>query len=239
MPDADIKVSAYSFLPPLALATRGNTTERVQSVLREAIIEGDLAPGADIDKQEVCERLGVSRFPVSEALGRLQTEGLVEILPQRATRVTRIRIADVRQSTFIRRALEAETVRALAARADAGLLAQMDRNLRYQRAAIDAGDRRGFHTLDLEFHLTLQDALGFNRVKAAVEAARAGLDRARRLLGSPRRHAMSLAEHEAVVEAIRAGDSAAAGRAMEAHVDAVVTELIAFAEGNPGIFEDA
>lgn len=238
MPASDIKASTYPFLLPLGITSRGGTTERVQKLLRDAIIEGDLAPGTDIDKQEICERLGVSRFPVSEALGRLQGEGLVEILPQRGTRVTRIRIADVRQNTFIRRALEAETVRVLAHSVDEQLLARLDRNVRYQHSAIAADDRRGFHALDLEFHQILLDTLAFGRVKVAVDAARASLDRVRRLLWSPRRHAVTLAEHEAVVAALRLHDSEAAGHAMEAHLDAVVTELMAFAQQNPGIFED-
>jgi DNA-binding GntR family transcriptional regulator len=233
------KAARYPFLSPIGQTGRGGTTDRVQAILREAIIGADLAPGTDIDKQEICDRLGVSRFPVSEALARLQAEGLVEILPQRGTRVTLIRLADVRQNTFIRRALEAETVRSLARSPAGAPLAELDRNLRYQRAAVAANDRLGFHALDLEFHQLLVDALGFGRVKATVEAARGSLDRVRRLLSSPRRHAVSLSEHEAIVTALRNRDATAAGRAMEAHLDAVVTELLAFARDNPGRFEDA
>ena len=238
MPPLPVKASSYGFLTPLGLTSRGGTTERVTAALREAIISSDLAPGTDLDKQEICERLGVSRFPVSEAFGRLQAEGLVEILPQRGTRVSRIRIAEVRQATFIRRALEAEAVRHLARATPAGLLEDLDANLGGQRDAVAAEDRRAFHGLDLALHQTLLDALAFGRVKAAVEAARASLDRVRRLLSSPRRHAVSFSEHETIVEAIRRGDADAAGRAMEAHLDSVVTELMAFAKDDPTIFED-
>ena len=237
MSDAAVKAS-YAFLEPLALMGRGGTTERVLAALREAIIGFELAPGADIDKSAICERLGVSRFPVSEALARLQSEGLVEILPQRGTRVARIRLAEVRQSMFIRRALEAQAVRSLALDRGEKLLPTLDRNLRYQQAAAEAGGRRGFHMLDLEFHLILLDALGFARVKTAVEAARANLDRVRRLLSSPRHHALTLADHQAVVAALRADDADAAGKAMEMHLDSVITELVAFAAENPSLFED-
>lgn len=237
MSDAAVKAS-YVFLEPLGLTSRGSTTERVHAVLREAIIGFELAPGEDIDKLAICERLGVSRFPVSEALARLQNEGLVEILPQRGTRVSRIRLSDVRQSMFIRQALEAHAVRILALTRDDALLPTLERNLRYQKAAAAAGDRRGFHLLDLEFHLILLDGLGFARVKAAVDAARANLDRVRRLLSSPRRHALTLAEHEKIVAALAAGNAEAAGRAMEEHLDSVITELVAFAAENPTLFED-
>lgn len=238
MQDPDVKASPYAFLGSLEQSGRGGTTDRVQALLREAIVGFDLQPGADIDKQAICERLGVSRFPVSEALGRLQAEGLVEILPQRGTRVTRIRLADVRQNTFIRRALEAEAVRVLARAPTPALFAALDRSLRYQRSAVEAEDRRGFHVLDLEFHQILLDALAFTRVKTAVEAARASLDRVRRLLSTPRRQSVTLAEHEAIVRALQAHDSDEAGHCMERHLDAVVTELVAFARDNPAIFED-
>ena len=103
--------------------------QRVQDLIRDAIVRLELPPGTAIDKAALCAQLGVSRFPVSEALGRLAAEGFVEILPQRGTRVARIDLADCRQAMFIRRALEAETVRALAPRADAGLLAALEANL--------------------------------------------------------------------------------------------------------------
>ena len=124
--------SPYAFLPVLARSGRGGTVQRVQEVIREAIVRLELPPGSPIDKAALCMRLGVSRFPVSEALGRLAAEGFVEVLPQRGTRVARIDLADCRQAMFIRRALEAEAVRAIAPRADAVLLAALECNLREQ-----------------------------------------------------------------------------------------------------------
>src|ERR671927_178575 len=122
--------SPYAFLPSLAGQARGGTVQRVQDVIRDAIVRLDLPPGTAIDKAALCARLGVSRFPVSEALGRLAADGLVEVLPQRGTRVARIDLAECRQAMFIRRALEAEAMRAIAPRADAALLAALDQNLR-------------------------------------------------------------------------------------------------------------
>src|ERR1044072_6149068 len=115
----------YAFLPTLPRQGRGGTVQRVQEVIRDAIVRLELPPGTAIDKVALCARLGVSRFPVAEALGRLAAEGLVEVLPQRGTPVARIDLADCRQAMFIRRALEIEAVRAVAPRADAGLLAPL------------------------------------------------------------------------------------------------------------------
>ncbi|TDQ84432.1 DNA-binding GntR family transcriptional regulator [Dongia mobilis] len=232
------EAKSYDFLGDVSGPGRGGTTARVVEAIREAIVSLDLPPGTQLDKAALCTRLGVSRFPVSEALSRLQAEGLVEIRPQSGTIVARIRLADVRENLFIRRALEAEAVRSLAGTCRADLLDSLRRNLRYQKAAAEAGDRKGFHVLDLAFHDIIFQALGFERVKAMVESARLGLDRIRRLLSSRRRHELTFQEHEAVLQALAAHDGEAAARAMVAHLDAVMAELLTLAEAQPDIFAD-
>ena len=225
--------SPYAFLPPLTRQSRGGTVQRVQDVIRDAIVRLELPPGSAIDKAALCARLGVSRFPVSEALGRLASEGFVEVQPQRGTRVARIDLSDCRQAMFIRRALESEAIRAIVPRADAALLAALDRNVGEQEAALENDDVGRFHQLDLELHELLLDVLGYERVKHAVEAARASLDRARLFMCTPTRQLSTLAEHQAIVSAMKRRDSAAAARAMEAHLDAVMTELEDVAGRNP------
>lgn len=228
----------FGFIEPIKPAARGRVTEHVREVLREAIVRLDLKPGGFIDKKALASRLGVSLFPVTEALARLAQEGLVEVLPQRGTLVARIRMGDVRQAHFIRRALEAETVKTIAPAVTDATLAALNRNLRYQRAAVEGDDREGFHRLDLQFHATLQDALGFGRVRETVETARLGLERVRRMLSSPRRHAITYGEHVAIVEALSSRDAAASARAMEAHLDGVIAELLAFAATHPDVIEE-
>jgi GntR family transcriptional regulator, rspAB operon transcriptional repressor len=207
--------------------------QRVQELIRDAIVRLDLPPGTAIDKAALCAQLGVSRFPVSEALGRLAAEGFVEVLPQRGTRVARIDLADCRQAMFIRRALETEAMRALTPRADAALLAALETNLRNQEAALGEGQSVRFHELDLELHALLLDALGYERVKNAVEAARGSLDRARLFMCTPERKLSTLREHEAIVTALKRRDAEASVDAMEHHLDAVMTELLDFADRNP------
>ena len=82
MIDQNDKGAAYSFLPSFERGPRGETTAKVERVLRAAIVGLDFQPGEFIDKALVCARLGVSRFPVSEALGRLAAEGLGAHCPE-------------------------------------------------------------------------------------------------------------------------------------------------------------
>lgn len=216
----------------------GSATERAAEYLREKIATFELPPGASIDKAAICAELGLSRFPLTEALNRLKAEGLVDVKPQSGTSVARIRLVDARENMFLRRTLEGEVAAQVAALHSAPLRTELRRVLRFQKAAAEAMDRAGFHRHDLAFHDLLVDALGYRRVRSAIEAARLGLDRVRRLLQSPRRHAHTYAEHEAIVNALERGDPEGARRAMHHHLDAVWEELILFAAERPMVFAD-
>jgi GntR family transcriptional regulator, rspAB operon transcriptional repressor len=192
--------SPYPFLPALNRDKRGGTVQYIHDVIRDAIVRLEIPPGALIDKSALCERLGVSRFPVSEALGRLAEDGFVEILPQRGTRVTLINLADCREAMFIRRALESDSVRTIALRDDRALLNAIRSNVAAQHAAMKTDDRIAF-------------------------------------LCTPQRQASTIAEHERILEALRARDPEAAGRAMEEHLDMVMTELATFSATRPDVFE--
>jgi len=227
----------YAFLRPLSRRGRGGTMQRVQDAIRDAIVSLAFTPGEFIHKEAICKRLGVSRFPVSEALGRLADEGFVEVLPQRGTRVSRIDIASCRQSMFIRRALEGEATWLIAQRAPDRLIARLEQTLAEQKAAMERADGYQFAQLDIVFHDTLLNELGHERVKAVVDAARGSLDRTRLfLLRTPVRQNQSFLEHVAIVDALKAHDADAARQAMTQHLDRVLVELERRAAENPDIF---
>ena len=75
--------------------------------IRELVIEGDLEPGAKVPERILCERFGVSRTPLREALKTLASERLLELLPRRGARVARLSEDDVNQLFPIMGALEA------------------------------------------------------------------------------------------------------------------------------------
>jgi DNA-binding GntR family transcriptional regulator len=226
----------YKFLSTPVAPARGSVTASVTESLRHAIVTLELKPGETIDKPAICARLGVSRFPVSEALARLQTEGLVDILPQRGSVVSLVRVADAAEFMMIRKALESEAVRVLAGAPPAGLIADLERNLAAQRQAARRDDRDGFHAHDLAFHDLLFAALKLERLRTVIDSARANLDRARRLILDPRRLTKSLHEHEAIVAAIVAADPGRAATAMRSHIDNVMAEFLAFARQHPELF---
>jgi DNA-binding GntR family transcriptional regulator len=228
----------YKFLVGAGVPQRGSVTQSVTEQLRGAIVSLELKPGELLDKGAICARLGVSRFPVSEALARLQAEGLVEIMPQRGSMVSRVRIGEVVEYMLIRKALESEAVRALVARGPAAIVGELEANLAEQARAARRGDRETFHRHDLEFHEILFAALRFDRIRAVIDNARANLDRARLLILDPRRLSLTHSEHKAIADAIAAGDADGAAAAMRAHIDKVTGELLVFARQAPELFAD-
>ena len=193
--------------------------ERVYGSLRRRIRELTLPPGAPLRKEEIALELGVSRAPVSEAIARLAEEGLIDVFPQHGSFVATIRAADVRESLFVRTALEVEAMRRLAGAADAAVLAVLDANIAAQAAALGAGDLERFYDLDEALHAAIFGAIAAPRALKLLDAARAPLDRVRRLALPERgRPEQTLAEHRALVEAIRSGEAEFAAAAMRAHL---------------------
>ena len=209
----------------------------VYATLRQAIISGNLAPETPIDKVALCERFGVSRLTVTNAIERLAYEGLVEIEPQRGSYITRIRLDDVRQWMFVRRVLECEVVAQAAETLSQEAVELLARNLTYQRAAIKNRDLDGFYQLDLAFHGLLIDGLALHRVGEVLDSVRTHIDRTRRmLLPEPGRPLGTFKEHRTIYTLIAARDRAGAVAAMAKHLDRVMSELEAFESRHPNFF---
>ncbi len=187
--------------------------------LKEAILSGALEPGSLIDKAGLCEKLRVSRFPVSAAVSRLAYDRLVDVEPQHGSFVTRISLNDVRERLFIRGALEGEIAAEAArrmTRADKDALAV---NLKQEAAAVGAEDRTKFYALDVAFHRILTDRLGMARADDVLESLRVHLERTRRLtMSTAGQLRASLNEHSAIAAAIEAEDPVAAREAMKRHL---------------------
>lgn len=228
----------YKFLVKPASPERGNVTASVTAALRRAIVTLELKPGEIIDKGAICERLGVSRFPVSEALARLQAEGLVDIMPQRGSMVSRVRIGDVVEYMLIRKALEGEAIRVLMARRNNGVLEELEKVLAAQAKAARKAEHETFHYLDVQFHEILFEAMPFPRIRSIIDSARANLTRGRLLILDGRRLQVTQSEHKEIVNAIASGSVTDAVAAMRRHIDNVTGEFIDFARKSPGLFAD-
>lgn len=203
-----------------AVAGRPFESARVYAWLRRAILDVDRAPGSALAEADIAARFGLSRTPVREALLRLAAEELVEIRPQRGTYVARIALPRIEEALFVREAVECAVLARVAARADRAPVArQLAAIVDEQEAAAAAGDVAGALAADSRFHRALVDASGLPGVWEVVARARDLHHRIRAIavpeLGSARQ---AIADHRAIVRAVRAGDAARAQARMAAHL---------------------
>jgi DNA-binding GntR family transcriptional regulator len=96
---------------------QGSLAQQAYELVRAAILKGDLPLGAPLSRRKLAEHLGMSFLPVSEALQRLETDGLVESRPRVGTRVRVPTAQDIRGHYVIREALETQSARLYAEKA--------------------------------------------------------------------------------------------------------------------------
>jgi DNA-binding GntR family transcriptional regulator len=194
----------------------------ILAALRSDIVMLRRKPGEAIVEKDIAVQFGVSRTPVREALLRLKDERLVEIVPQSGTFVARISVTDLVDTILIRTSLESTVARMAAERRDPAGIAAIGRTIERQRLAAATGDQEAFHEADEDFHSAVAEAAGHPRVWSLLQTIKLQLDRYRRLtLPAPGRMATVIAEHQPILDAIRAGDADAAGAAMTAHLQAL------------------
>src|SRR3954447_13931696 len=137
--------------------------------LREAIVSGDLAPGAVVKDAELAARLGLSVAPARAAPAPLADEGLVEAKPQSHTRVTPLVERQVRDAAVVVRAMHEVAARDAAAHATADDVAAMRAANGRFAAAVAAGDLDAAIAADDELHGVLLARCGNAAVTATVD----------------------------------------------------------------------
>lgn len=231
MPDADA-----TQLPDLNDLT-GSLADRVYAAVKSAILGLSFPPGAIIRKSTICDQLGLSRSPVSDALARLSGEGLVDIVPQSGTRVSRLSMAAIIEDTFLREALEVAAVRHCTMHRTDETVARLTRNLEMQKLLVVDLDKEEFMQTDAAFHDTIMVTTGVKRLPAAVQRLSPHLHRARLLLVPELgRTSESVEEHAVILDAIRAQDVDAAQDAMRHHVRQLLQRLKPLEAERPDFF---
>ncbi|WP_369168451.1 GntR family transcriptional regulator [Streptomyces sp. R28] len=197
-----------------AIRPVGRTLLRDQAyvAIRDAIVAGEIEPGAVVRDADLAERLGLSRAPVREAFSRLVDEGLLESKPQSYTRVTPVVAADVRDAAAVVGAMHELLTRVavpLLMAADVEIMRSANERF---AAAVAAGQVDLALRADDELHDVLVRVSG-NRAAAATVARYTPLIRRleRRRFGEGGT-CRSAGLHERLIEACAAGDVDAAVR---------------------------
>lgn len=205
--------------------------------LRELITTMTLAPGTQLDRAELTEYFRLSTTPVRDALTRLSEEKLVDIYPQRATMVSAIDTASIREAHFLRLSLELELAATLARQRDAGLVHTLEGLVSQQAFALSRKDYDAFIRLDMAFHRQMFIAAQVEESWHFLRSMSGNLDRLRRLhVPLADKGRLVLADHASIVGAIASGDPRMAQACIREHLSGSLAQLDALMERYPAYF---
>lgn len=194
-------------------------SEQIATELEEMILNGAIPEGERLDEVRLAEKFGVSRTPLREALQRLSQTGLVELLPRRGAFVSKPGALELIEMFEAMAELEASCARLAANRiSDEALDALKAANDRC-RTAIEDADPDRFYEENEGFHLLIYDQCGNRYLQQEAHRLHRRLRPYRRLqLRLRGRMRQSMAEHDAIVDALVEGDCDAVACAIRGHV---------------------
>jgi len=194
---------------------------KVYTLLKKWIMEGRLQPGERIGETSLAVDLQVSRTPVRDALRRLEQDRLITPVPGPAYEVYRPTLEDLAGLYTARAILEGGVAR-LAAERQAPEIGEMAAILVAMAQAYDQHAASQLVELDMQFHELLVTA-GGNPVLVELHSHLTNRLRLMRIISgdATARRNQILAQHAAIVAALRSGDGAAAEEATRAHIMAV------------------
>jgi DNA-binding GntR family transcriptional regulator len=188
-------------------------TDMVAALIRELIITGELTAGQQLRQRDLAQRFGVSQTPVREAMRRLESEGLVIGDTHRGFTVVMPDDGPIEENFQIRAALESLGASLAARKIDKAGLADLQQLNRRMQAM--AEDDPHYAELNREFHFTLYQYSRSPLLMSLMRLLWASLH------GGPRvrrTHAESARQHDAILDALRAGDADAASALTYQHI---------------------
>jgi len=179
--------------------------EDVLSKLRDYVVEGHLDPGARIPERELCEKLGISRTPLREALKVLAAEGLVELLPNRGARVRQFTEADIRSLFEVLSGLDFVAGRLACERITDEMITAIERMHLEMYTHYLRRELAEYFKLNQRIHQAIVDAAANPVLSANYANLNAVVRRLRFAANLANRDRLgdAMREHEAIIDALR------------------------------------
>ena len=199
--------------------------------VRDAILNQYFKPGQRLVERSLCEELGVSRTVVREVLRHLETEGLVQSIPQQGPIVAVIDADTTRQIYELRSLLEGHAAAGCAHKCTAKDLQVMKSALKAIEKAFAQKDSKGVMQATSDFYKTMFHAAGDTMAWDIVSSLNARINRLRLItISSNNRGARAPSEMHALLDAIERRDAAAAAHAASEHVKTAQTIAMQYIE---------
>jgi DNA-binding GntR family transcriptional regulator len=198
---------------------RRSLHEEIVERLRDLIVDNVLKPGEKIQEAELCERFGVSRTPLREALKALAAEGLITLLPNRGATVAKITIDEINQLFPIIGALEALAGELACARITNAELAALWRDHHRMVKCHERGEWMPYIRLNRAIHEAIFSAARnpslstlYQQLLVRTHAVRFVIKK------SADRWQQAVDEHEKIMAALEKRDAKAMSRIMTIHL---------------------
>lgn len=196
------------------------TSDRIRESLEDRIVQGEFQRGERLDEVRLATSFGVSRTPMREALQMLAGSGLVELIARRGAFVRLPDIVELVEMFEVMAELESLCGRLAAKRMSPGELAELSVAARACERSLERRDSDDYYRDNELFHQLIYKASGNSFLAAETVKLHKRLSPFRRMqLRTSGRMAQSMAEHTAILEALKNGDSQATGDALFRHVN--------------------
>lgn len=200
---------------------------RAYHIIRLAIRDLILSPGKTILEREMAEVLQMSRTPVREALIRLETEGMVRIIPRRGFIVEPIEKEDLKQIYEVVETLDGLAGSLATSKVGEEEISQLETLVELQEEALEQDDLKKWATLDDQFHNLIIEFAENKRLNAVIDIYSDQLYRARLFTISQRPVPLqSIIEHKAIISCMKTKEGAAARLVMQSHRNRSRNEIL-------------
>lgn len=201
--------------------TRALLKQHAYAELKRLILDTTFGPGDFLSERQLAARLGMSKTPVRAALERLEAEGFISVAPQQGIVVRELSIHEIADQFEIRVALETFVVRSIAKRLTRQDAQRLQDNLATQRLAVEQNEVARSAELDADYHILFCEILGNSEITRVMSQLREKIHRiiARVFEQDSHRLAASFAEHQAIADALLAGDGDLAAQRVEEHLE--------------------
>jgi GntR family transcriptional regulator, rspAB operon transcriptional repressor len=219
----------------MAFSRRGNREPiagQAYAAIKRRILDLTFKPRESLSETRLAAEFGLSRTPVREALKRLETDGLIDVIPQYGTFVSPIRREFVMDAQFAREALECAVVREATRLRTEEALQGLEANLVAQEATVRRGDYATLYRLDEELHQGLTVMAARPAIWALIADIKIHMDRARQLTLRPDHAPNIVAQHRSIITAVGHGNADEAAEAMSRHLRFVIEHFDEFISAN-------
>lgn len=207
-----------TFERPQAVIRRSLHREVVEG-LRELILAGEMAPRSRVNEAELCQRFGISRTPLREAIKLLAAEGLLQLLPNRGARVAALSEVEIDELLQVIGALEATGGELACERITPEELAAIQAAHRAMVAAWNERDYARYFARNHEIHDAIMAASRNGALQAVYQSLSGRVQRARYSAHkTDEQWARAVDDHELMVFLLRRRDGSALGRLMREHI---------------------